>query len=78
MKKITDFIIETIAYAIIGVDNLLYRFLGIVSPLRRSKWHNDAYKIQQKLDYEHSEASWYNRVNGSYLTTKAVMKVIRD
>ena len=78
MKKITNAIITAIGYLIIALDNFLYGTLGVVSPLRRSKWQKDAHKIQQKLDYEHFKTYRYNKVNGTNLTTKAVMSRIKD
>lgn len=78
MKKITNAFVKAIAHLIIAFDNLLYNILGVVSPLRRSKWQNDARKIQQKLDYEHFKTDWYNRTNGTNWTTKAVMSKIKD
>jgi len=78
MKKITNAIIAAIGYLIVALDNLLYNTLGVISPLRRSKWQKDARKIQQRLDYEHARTAWYNRVNGTNWTTKAVMSKIKD
>lgn len=78
MKKITNAFVKAIAHLIVALDNLLYNTLGVISPLRRSKWQKDAHKIQAKLNYEHSRRDRYNKLHGTNLMTKAVMSEIKD
>ena len=61
---------------IIAIDNIIYKLFGIVTPLRRRHWHNEARKLQQLLDAQHSERDRINRVKGTNWTTKAVIKYI--
>lgn len=77
MKKIIYLIVKPIAKAFAAIDNLLYRSFGIVTSVRKAKWHRDAIKIQKELDKEHMIADVYNYEHCSYLTINAVMNRIK-
>lgn len=76
MKKITDFILSTVARAVVSTDNVLYRTFGYVSCFRQHKWDKQAGEIQASLNYQHSRRDRYNRINGTDWTTKRVMNEI--
>lgn len=68
-----DKIIGTIAQVIFKIDTILYRTLGVVSPLRRQSWSRQGRRLQRKLDREHSLRDYLNaRYSTSYTTKQAL------
>lgn len=58
------------------IDNIIYKLFGIVTPLRRHYWHNEARKLQRLLDAQHSEKDRINRIKGTNWTTKEAIEYI--
>lgn len=57
---------KILVYLVFGVDQVLYKAFGIVSPIRRAYWRRKAKELQKALDYQHNEVAKYN----SYAATK--------
>lgn len=59
------------------VDNFIYRFIGIVTPLRRAFWRRTARKIQRELEREHSIRDFVNN-HGYNVTTEEALRIYKD
>lgn len=68
-----DRIIDTIAQVIFKIDTILYRTLGLVSPLRRQSWARQSRRLQRKLNYEHLLRDYLNACHGTSYTTKQAL-----
>lgn len=44
---------KILAYLVFGLDKVLYKAFGIVSPMRRAYWCRRAKSIQRQLNIEH-------------------------
>lgn len=44
---------KLLAYIVFGLDKVLYKTLGIVTPIRRVYWRRRAKAIQRMLNAEH-------------------------
>lgn len=74
MKKICDLI----AVAILKIDTVLYKTLGVVSSFRRDAWTRQSKKLQRDLDREHSMRDHLNALNGTSYTTKQALALRKD
>lgn len=68
-----DKIINTLAQVIFKIDTILYRTLGVVSPLRRQSWSRQGRRLQRSLDREHSMRDYLNTRYGTSYTTKQAL-----
>lgn len=59
---------------IVAIDNIIYKLFGIVTPLRRHYWRNEARKLQYLLDIEHATRDIVNEEEGTNWTTKEAIK----
>ena len=73
MKKICDLI----AVAILKIDTVLYKTLGVVSSFRRDAWTRQGKRLQRDLDREHSQRDHVNSLFGHNYTTKKALEVYR-
>ena len=74
MKKICNLI----SLVIFKIDNVLYKTLGIVSPIRRHSWVLSGKRLQRDLDREHSMRDHLNALNGTSYTTKQALALQKD
>lgn len=44
---------KILAYLVFGVDQVLYKTFGVVTPIRRAYWRRKAKELQKALDYQH-------------------------
>ena len=63
---------------IVAIDNIIYKLFGIITPIRRHYWRNEACKLQRLLDAQHSERDRINRVKGTNWTTKEAIEYIME
>ncbi len=66
------------AKIIAKIDNFIYRYIGIVTPIRRAYWHRQSREIQWKLNYEHGNRDFYNRVYNDNKTTKDALRLLKE
>lgn len=59
------------------IDNFIYRFIGIVTPLRRAFWRRESRKLQRQLDREHSIRDFVNN-HGYNVTTEEALRIYED
>ena len=45
---------KILAYIVFGLDKVLYKAFGIVSPMRRAVWARRNKELQKALDYQHN------------------------
>ena len=43
---------KILGYLVFGLDKVLYKAFGIVTPIRRAYWRRRAKEIQKALDYQ--------------------------
>lgn len=60
------------------IDNIIYKLFGIVTPLRRRRWRNEARRFQRLLDIEHVTRDIVNEEEGTNWTTKEAIKYSMD
>lgn len=65
------------AKIIAKIDKFLYKYIGIITPIRRVYWHRQSREIQSKLDYEHGNRDFYNRVYNDNKTTKEALRLLK-
>lgn len=66
---------KILAYLIFGVDQVLYKAFGIVTPIRHAYWRRKAKELQKALDCQHtfvSECNAYHDIahTGRYYVEK--------
>ena len=44
---------KILAYIVFGLDTVLYKVFGVVTPIRRAYWRRRAKSIQRQLNIEH-------------------------
>lgn len=66
-----------IAKIIAKIDNFLYKYIGIVTPLRRAYWRQRSIKIQKELAYQHGIRDFVNR-HGYNVTTEEALKIYEE
>lgn len=66
------------AKIIAKIDNFIYRYIGIVTPIRRAYWRRQARGIQWKLNYEHGNRDFYNHVYNDNKTTKDALRLLKE
>lgn len=59
------------------VDKFLYKYIGIVTPLRRAFWRRSARKLQRQLDREHSIRDFVNN-HGYNVTTEEALRIYEE
>ena len=60
------------------IDKFLYKYIGIVTPIRRAYWRRQARGIQVELDYQHQNRDFYNRVYNDNKTTKDALRLLKE
>ena len=66
-----------IAKVVTKVDNFIYRFIGIVTPLRRAFWRRASRSIQRELDRQHSIRDFVNN-HGYNVTTEEALRIYEE
>lgn len=66
---------KILAYLVFGLDKVLYKAFGIVTPIRRAYWRRKAKELQKALDCQHtfvSECNAYHDIahTGRYYVEK--------
>lgn len=51
---------KLIAYLVFGIDQIIYKTFGVVSPIRKAVWRRQAKQIQYALDYQHNYVAKHN------------------
>ena len=59
---------KILAYLIFGVDQILYKVFGIITPIRRTYWRRRAKELQKALDYQHNKVAEYNNYAADKMT----------
>lgn len=59
------------------VDKFLYKYIGIVTPIRRTYWRRTAKKLQRQLDREHSIRDFVNN-HGYNVTTEEALRIYEE
>lgn len=59
------------------IDKFLYKYIGIVTPLRRNIWRRTAKKLQRQLDREHSIRDFVNN-HGYNVTTEEALRIYEE
>lgn len=54
---------KILTYLVFGVDQVLYKAFGIVTPIRRTHWRRRAKELQRALDYQHILVAKRNACN---------------
>ena len=44
---------KILAYIVFGLDTVLYKVFGVVTPIRRTYWRRKTKELQRALDYQH-------------------------
>lgn len=65
------------AKVIAKIDNFIYRFIGIVTPLRRVFWRRTAKKIQRELEREHYIRDFVNS-HGYDVTNEEALRIYEE
>lgn len=59
------------------VDKFLYKYIGIVTPIRRIYWRRTARKIQRELEREHYIRDFVNN-HGYNVTTEEALRIYEE
>lgn len=70
--KHLPFIIANILY---WIDCFLYKTFGFVSKTRKEHWAKKAQHLQNKLNYEHEERDYWDRLYNEVYTTKQALEL---
>lgn len=66
-----------IAKIIAKIDNFIYKYIGIVTPLRRAFWRRASRSIQRELDRQHSIRDFVNN-HGYNVTTEEALRIYEE
>lgn len=66
-----------IATIIANIDKFLYKYIGIITPLRRAFWRRESRKLQRELDREHSIRDFVNN-HGYNVTTEEALRIYEE
>jgi hypothetical protein len=59
------------------IDKFLYKYIGIVTPLRRAFWCRASRSIQRELDRQHSIRDFVNN-HGYNVTTEEALRIYEE
>lgn len=59
------------------VDNFIYKSFRIITPLRRTIWHQSSIEIQKELVYQHGIRDFLNR-HGYNVTTEEALRIYEE
>ena len=59
------------------IDKFLYKYIGIITPIRRVYWRRTAKKIQRELDRQHSIRDFVNN-HGYNVTTEEALRIYEE
>lgn len=59
------------------IDKFLYKYIGIVTPIRRTYWRRESRKLQRQLDREHSIRDFVNN-HGYNVTTEEALRIYEE
>lgn len=59
------------------IDKFLYKYIGIVTPIRRTYWRRTARKIQRELNREHYIRDFVNN-HGYNVTTEEALRIYEE
>lgn len=59
------------------IDKFLYKYIGIVTPIRRTYWRRTAKKIQRELEREHYIRDFVNN-HGYNVTTEEALRIYEE
>lgn len=65
------------ATIIAKIDKFLYKYIGIVTPLRRAFWRRTSRSIQRELDRQHSIRDFVNN-HGYNVTTEEALRIFEE
>lgn len=66
-----------IAKVVAKIDKFLYKYIGIVTPVRRTYWRRTAKKIQRELNREHYIRDFVNN-HGYNVTTEEALRIYEE